>query len=232
MRAGEAHPKHQTPEFSGTRDVVIFGLRPQSVSLARQLLLHDWHVKMLCMLPEQMDEMDVPDLNVIYMPELTVEGLRELGMDEADAVVTMQSDEDNYTICEMVYEHFGTDTLVAYLKDRENYDKFQKLGVLVVEPRTAVVSLLEHFVRAPAGTSLLLGMQETQDIVDVELCNPELNGITVRDLRLPLDVLILSIQRDHQALITHGYTRLKLGDKVTMVGKTDKLEEVIFRFDA
>ncbi len=232
LRAGEAHPKHETPEFSGTRDAVIFGLRPQSVSLARQLLQHDWHVKMLCMSPEQMDEMEVPDLNVVYMSELTVAGLRDLGMEEADAVVTMQSDEENYRVCEMVYEHFGTETIVARLQDRVNYDKFHQLGVLVVEPRTAVVSLLEHFVRAPAGTSLLLGMQETQDIVDVELHNPELNNVAIRDLRLPLDILVLSIQRDGQALITHGYTRLKLGDKVTMVGQEDKLEEVMLRFES
>jgi Trk K+ transport system NAD-binding subunit/Kef-type K+ transport system membrane component KefB len=232
LRVGEAHSKHQAPEFSGTRDAFIFGLRPQSVSLARQLLLHDWNVKILCLSPEQMDEMEVPDLNVLFMPELTVERLRESGMDDVDAIVAMQSDEENYQICEMVYEHFGTETMVARLQDRANYDKFHQLGVLIVEPRTAVVSLLEHFVRAPAGTSLLLGMQETQEIVDVELCNPELNGVTIRDLRLPLDVLILSIQRDQQSLITHGYTRLKLGDKVTMVGKIDKLEEVMFRFDA
>lgn len=232
VRVGEAHPKHETPEFSGSRNVLIFGLRPQSVSLARQLLLHDWHVKLLCMSPEQMDEIEVSDLNVVFMPELTVETLREIGMDEVDAIVTMQSDEENYTICEMVYEHFGTDTMVARLKDRGNYERFQKLGVLVVEPRTAVVSLLEHFVRAPAGTSLLLGMQETQDIVEIELHNPELNGVTIRDLRLPLDVLVLSIQRERQSLITHGYTRLQLGDKLTMVGKTDILEEIMYRFDA
>ena len=232
VRVGEAHPKHETPEFSGSRDALIFGLRPQSVSLARQLLQHDWQVKILCLSPEQMDEMEAPDLHVVEMPELTVAGLRDVGMDEVDAIVTMQSDEENYAICEMVYEHFGTETMVARLQDRANYEKFQKLGVLVVEPRTAVVSLLEHFVRAPAGTSLLLGMQETQQIVDVEVANPELNGVTIRDLRLPLDVLVLSIQREHQSLITHGYTRLQLGDKLTMVGETDMLEEIMYRFDA
>ena len=232
LRVGEAHPRHETPEFSGTRDAVIFGLRAQSVSLARQLLAHDWQVKILCLSPTEMEDLEAPDLNIVYMPDLTVEKLREIGMEEVDAIVTMQSDEDNYCTCEMVYEHFGTDTMVARLQDRSNYDKFQQLGVLVVEPRTAVVSLLDHFVRAPASTSLLLGMQDTQDIVDVELCNQELNGITIRDLRLPLDVLILSVQRGNQSLITHGYTRLKLGDKVSMVGKTDKLEEVMLRFDA
>lgn len=232
VRVGEAHAKHETPEFSGTRDALIFGLSPQSVSLARQLLLHDWHVKLLCFSAEDMKAIDVPDLNVIHVPELTAVALREVQIEEADAVVAMQSDEENYRICEMVYEQFGTDTVVAQLRDRANYEAFQKLGVLVVEPQTAVVSLLEHFVRAPAGMSMLLGMQETQDIVDVEMRSSELRGTTIRDLRLPLDVLILSIRRDNQSLITHGYTRLELGDKITMVGKSDKLEEVMFRFDA
>ncbi len=232
MRVGEAHPKHMTPEFSGTRDALIFGLTPESVSLARQLLLHDWHVRLLCLSPESLSDMETPDLNIIYMPELTPESLRRMNMDEVEAVVAMQSDEENYAICEMVYEHFGTDTLVAYLQDRENYDKFQKLGVLVVEPRTAVVSLLEHFVRAPAGTSLLLGMQDEQDIIDVEMRNPDLDGIPLRDLRLPLDVLVLSVQRNGEHIISHGYTKLTVGDKVTMVGNVEKLEEVMLHFDA
>jgi Trk K+ transport system NAD-binding subunit len=232
LRVGEAHFRHVTPDFSGSRDAVIFGLRPQSISLARQLLTHDWQVKLLCLSTAELEDLKAPDLNIVYMPDLTVESLREIGMEKVDAIVAMQSDEDNYHICEMVYEHFGTSTMVARLQDRENYAKFQQLGVLVVEPRTAVVSLLEHFVRSPSGTSLLLGMQETQDVVDVELCDPQLHGVTIRDLRLPLDVLILSIQRGKQTLITHGYTQLELGDKITIVGKTEMLKEVMLRFEA
>lgn len=231
-KVGEAHPKHETPLFDGKRDAVIFGLSSQSVSLARQLLVHDWQVKLICLSPPEMAGMEAPDLSIGYIPDLTVAALQEMGMVQADAVVTMQSDEMNYRICEMVYEHFGTDTMVAHLKDRANFDKFHALGVLVVEPQTAVVSLLDHFVRAPAGTSLLLGMQEEQDIVDVELRNPDLDGLTLRDLRLPLDVLVLSVQRNGERIISHGYTKLSVGDKVTMVGNVQKLEELMLHFDA
>jgi Trk K+ transport system NAD-binding subunit/Kef-type K+ transport system membrane component KefB len=231
-RVGEAHPKHKTPQFDGVRDAVIFGLTPQSVSLAKQLLAHDWQVKLLCLSPEKMAGFTEPDLDIIYLPELSVAALREIGMEAADAAVLMRSDEQNYEVCELLYEHFGTETMVARLQDRANFDKFHALGVLVVEPQTAVVSLLDHFVRAPAGTSLLLGMQETQDIVDVEMRNPDLDGLTLRDLRLPLDVLILSVQRNGERIISHGYTKLEIGDKVTMVGDRKKLEEVMLHFDA
>jgi Trk K+ transport system NAD-binding subunit len=229
---GEAHPKHDAPISDGSRDAVIFGLSPQAVSLARQLLAHEWQVRLVCLSPQEMEGVETPDLVVEFMPSLTVDALRKIRLEEAEAVVAMQSDEDNYIICEMVYEHFGTGTMVANLKDRANFDKFHALGVLVVESQTAVVSLMDHFVRAPAGTSLLLGMQEQQDIVDVEMRNPNLDGILLRDLRLPLDVLVLSVQRNGERIISHGYTKLSVGDKVTMVGNVEKLEEVMLHFDA
>ncbi len=231
-RVGEAHPKHDTPVFNGLRDAVVFGITPQSVSLARQLIAHDWQVKMVSLVPTELDEIETAELSMAYLPELTVEALNTIDMAEADAIVTMMSDEENYFICELVYEHFGTETMVARLKDRTMFGRFHELGVLVVEPQTAVVSLLDHFVRAPAGTSLLLGMQDSQDVVDVELRNPDLDGLMLRDLRLPLDVLVLSVQRNGERIISHGYTKLTVGDKVTMVGNVEKLEEVMLHFDA
>ncbi|PIE79827.1 MAG: potassium transporter TrkA [Chloroflexi bacterium] len=229
---GEAHDRADPHEFRGTRNAVIFGLRPQAVSLARQLMAHDWQVKMVCREPSELEGVDKPELTIELMPEVTVACLDAIQMSEADAIVTMLSDEENYAICELVYETYGTDTIVTRLKDRANFDRFHELGVLVVEPRTAVVSLLDHFVRAPAGTSLLLGMQEEQDIVDIELRNSDLDGISLRDLRLPLDVLILSVQRNGERIISHGYTKLTVGDKVTMVGNVETLEEVMLHFDA
>jgi Trk K+ transport system NAD-binding subunit/NhaP-type Na+/H+ or K+/H+ antiporter len=231
-QVGEAHPKHDNIGFGGSRDAVIFGLSPQSVSLARQLMAHEWQVKLVCMAPHEIEGIETPDLIVEYMSELTEKALIEIDLAEADAIVAMQSDEENYAICEMVYENFGTETMVANLKDRSNFEKFHELGVLVVESQTAVVSLMDHFVRAPAGTSLLLGMQDEQDIVDIEMRNPDLDGISLRDLRLPLDVLVLSVQRNGERIISHGYTKLSVGDKVTMVGNVEKIEDVMLHFDA
>ncbi len=42
---------------------------------------------------------------------------------------------------------------------------------MVMDPSTAMVSLMEHFIRAPIATSLLLGMDETQDSIDIEVRN-------------------------------------------------------------
>jgi Trk K+ transport system NAD-binding subunit len=143
----------------------------------------------------------------------------------------MLSDDENYAICEMLYEHFGTETVVVRLNDRTNFERFHALGALIVDPATAMVGLLEQFVRSPSAASLLLGMEEGQDIMDVELRNPALHGVALRELQLPLDTLVLSVHRKGHTIISHGYTQLELGDRVTIVGKSSSLEEVSLRLD-
>ena len=117
------------------------------------------------------------------------------------------------------------------MNERENFDKFHKLGALIIEPATAMVSLLDHFVRSPNAASLLLGMDEGQDSLDIEIRNRDIHGVRLRDLRLPSDVLALSVKRKGQLLVSHGYTRMRLGDIITLVGAETSLEELKFKFD-
>jgi Trk K+ transport system NAD-binding subunit len=74
-------------------------------------------------------------------------------------------------------------------------------------------------------------MDENQDSMDVEIRNEDIHGMRLRDLRLPSDVLVLSVRRRGQLLVSHGYTRLRLGDIMTLVGSKKSLEALNFRFD-
>jgi mannitol/fructose-specific phosphotransferase system IIA component (Ntr-type) len=117
------------------------------------------------------------------------------------------------------------------LNDRSNYNRFVELGALIVDPATALVSLLDHSVRSPSAASLMLGMESNQDVLELEVRNPDLDGVAIRDMRLPLDVVILSVHRRGQMLISHGYTRLEIGDLVTVVGSVASLEQMALRLD-
>jgi Trk K+ transport system NAD-binding subunit len=92
------------------------------------------------------------------------------------------------------------------------------------------VHLLDQFVRSPQAASLLLGMEEGKDTRDMRIRNKDMHGLTLRDLRLPPAVIILSIRRAGHSIISHGYTRLRLDDVVTLVGAVDDLDEVQLRF--
>lgn len=231
-RVGESHTRAKGQEFDGVRDALIFGFKSESLTLARQLERHDWQVKLVCVRGEVLEELVTPEVDIHVVEEIDVEALRKLDAPNADAIVCFLADDESYQVCELVYEQFGTETMVVRLRDRENIQRFHDLGALVVEPQTAIVNLLDHMVRSPVGTSILLGMEGEQDVVDVEVRDPNLHGMALRDLRLPLEVLVLTIHRNGHTLLSRGHVQFELGDKVTMVGPADKLEEVMLRFDA
>ncbi len=224
---GESHVKADTPEFDDNRNAVIFGLEGQSFALARQLKDHGWDVVIASR--KGIIEEDELDVDIRPISALTLDEMKRIGADSAEAIIVMLSDKENYEICEIAYEHFGTKDLVVRLNDRANFDRFHALGALIVEPSTAIVSLMDHLVRSPQAASLLLGMDESQDTVDLEILNPNIHGISLRDLRLPSDILILAITRGGQSVITHGYTRLRLNDIVTVVGSIESIENVELR---
>jgi len=230
-RVGESHTRADAPEFDGVRDAIIFGVEGQSMALARQLENHDWNVKLVACKPEFTTNMANNSRLIDLVPEFTKETLRGLDMNHADCVVLMLSDEENYAICELIYEHFGVENVIVRIQDLSYIEKFHELGALVVEPGTAIVSLLDQFVRSPYAASLLLGMDPDEDFMEIEMNNPNLHGLAIRDIHFPHDVLVLFISRNRDRLISHGYTRLELGDHVTVVGSPDSLAEVQVKFE-
>ena len=228
---GEAHPRHETPEFDGVNDAIIFGVDGQSIALAKQLQNHGWGVRVAC-LDETLLNGSAAELDVISVDRFSIPSLRELGAEKAEAIVAMLSDDENYQIAELAYEHLGTASIVVRLNDRTNFQDFHRLGALIVDPATVMVGLMDHFVRSPSAASLLVGMEEGQDVVEIEIRNKDLDGIFLRELRMPLDTLVLNVQRDGHALISHGYTRLRCGDRLTMVGSLEGISELMLKFDA
>jgi len=228
---GEGHTKANIPHFDGIRDALIIGFESQSIALARQLKENGWEAELLTT-KKDVNIDDFPDVKIHYIPNLELESLVEVNAEKAEAFVLMLTDEENLKVAETLYEHIGTKDVVVRLNHRYNFEKFHQLDCLIVDPSTAMVSLMDHFVRSPQAASLLLGMQKGQDTMDVEVNNKNLRGIPLRDLRLPSDIIILSVTRHDQMLITHGYTRLRIGDTLAMVGSKDSLEEVSLRFEA
>lgn len=229
-QVGEDRSRAPVPEFDGIRDAIIVGYESQSVALARQLIEHGWDVQLAT--KKEKGSFDEPeDLSIAYFKDFSHEEFLSIDADKSEAVVLMLSDDENLQIAEMIYQKIGTKDLIVRLNKRYNSQKFLALGALIVDPTTAIVSLLDHFVRSPQAASLLLGMERGQDTRDIEILNPDLHGITLRDLRLPADIIILSVVRGGQTIITHGYTRLRIKDTLTVVGSIKSLDEMQLKFD-
>ena len=228
---GESHLKHKMPDFDGIRDAVIFGLESQSIALAMSLKQHGWNPKIISISEEF--EGNNNDFEVVSVDDISLKSFKKIGLEKAEAIVCLMSDKENFEISELVYEHIGTkDIIVRYNGSRPFLDKFNSLGVRVMDPSSAMINLLDHFVRSPNATSILLGLDTSQDSIDVEIRNKDIHGMTLRDLRFPTDVIVLSVMRKGQVIISHGYTRLRLGDIVTLVGTKESVDNVRFKLES
>lgn len=225
-RLGEA--RSRKGEEDEERRVIIFGLEDQALALAVQLEDHGWQAMVASRRAADLNEPpENSPVAIEHIDDLSPESLRRLGAPHADALVCLLSDEENLRICRTARESFDTDTLVVRLHDRGKMAVFHELGALIVDPTTALVSLMDHLVRAPSATSLLLGLDSGQDVIELEVRGRALEGMAIRDLDLPLNALTLSVRRGDRMIMSHGYTRLARGDRVSiLVGSSEERKAV------
>jgi len=225
---GEAHQKQEYRATQTQHQAVIFSLDSISLALARLLQQQGWSVKIVT----TQKDYNVNDITVLQVDTYNKDSIAKLNLDNPDSIILLYpDDEKNFEIAEWLYETIGSPNMITRLESGSFAQKFKEIGVKVIEPTAAMVNLLDHMVRAPEATNILLGFDKDQDTIDVEVRNPDLLGLRIRDLHLPQDVIILSLKRRGNTVITHGYTQLRLGDILTFVGSKESLEQVRMRFE-
>jgi len=231
--AGESRARAPGHAFDGTRDAVILGHKTgQPLLLADRLIQHAWEITLVVVDAELEEEIDRPGITVVTIPDVSSESLDSLDLVHADALISLLTDEENVQVCEFNYAKFGIDKVVVWLDDSITHGKrCHDLGALVLDPKTSMVSLLEHFVTSPTATSILLGLDPEQEVMEVTVRDRSLDGVPIRDLKIPHSVTILSVTRDGHALVSHGYMPLQLRDHLTVMGPPDVLPYVAVYFE-
>ena len=222
-------PQVEPSSDDAVRDVLILGVEAQSILLARQLQQVNWRVIMIDTDASHVARIaseKIPAHHINSIGGKTLAGLLTTG---TDAVVTMLGDDrQNLAACELARQ-FGVKRLVVRPNDLSNADNFAELNAIIIDPASAMVNLLEQTVRAPQSTAMFLHLEEGREMIQITINNPDVDGMLVRDLRLPIDVLFIDVTRDDTVILPNGYTRLRLLDEVTLMGRKESLEEATLR---
>ncbi|MBI1297584.1 potassium transporter TrkA [bacterium] len=211
------------------RDALILGVEPQSMALARQLQMDNWRVIIADTDAGHIERLAAEDVDERYIPSIDPDSMKGLLTERTDAVVAMlEDDEANLRACELAFSR-GVPRLIVRLRDMSLASEFAKLNALIVDQSSAMVYLLEQSVRSPISAAMLLHQDSNRSLVQVTVSNPDIDGQLVRDLRLPADVLLLDVSRDGTAIVPDGYTRVRLRDDITLLGKEESLKEAIWK---
>ena len=228
---GESHlPKDIQPDE--ILDVVIVGIENQSRALAERLLAHGWRVKLLDIDQSHVSVLTASDglRHEHLLSAISAEELRKLIEPKTEVAVTLlPNDADSLKLCQIFYEDFGITRQIARLNEFTLVDQFRELGVHVLDPANAMVHLLDNFVRAPQLATMVFEDDPDHDVIQVTITDPTVDGLHLRDLILPDDVLVMAIVRRGHAIVPHGYTNLHIDDELTLIGPTDSLDEVALK---
>lgn len=227
-RVGEANLP-EPHENDSVRDVLILGIEHQSIELARTLQNAGWQVTLTDTNRDHVVDFQDEDLTIHHIPAISEAALDGLLTNHTDAVVAMLEDDTcNHKALELAYKR-GVTRQVVRPNDLTQREQLGEFGALIIDPTSAMVNLLEQTVRAPQSAAVLLHQDSGRDLVQVTVSNPDIDGQLVRDLRLPSDILFLDVTRDGNVILPNGYTRLRMGDEVTLIGREPSLGDAMFK---
>jgi Kef-type K+ transport system membrane component KefB/Trk K+ transport system NAD-binding subunit len=145
-------------------------------------------------------------------------------LDEAQALVATHLDADlNYAICRAARADHGIGNVVVQVNEPGEIARFQALGVSPFNAAVDRAAMLVLLTRNPAAYSLLTQTEDDKVVLEAEVGDVPFQGQTLRQIKLPGDVLILAIRREGDLLVPHGNTQLWRGDHVTLVGSHDSI---------
>jgi len=155
--------------------------------------------------------------------------LDRAGIREADAVVAATDDDEvNLEVCRLAAEA-GIDRIVAVAAEPERIADYRALGVVALSPEAVAARRIEVLLepRRVVSTAFADGKAEAIEFS----ISPD---ASVRDRQLK-DLhsktwIVAAILRNGELIVPHGDTRLRAGDRVTVVGAASDFGAIVRTF--
>lgn len=162
------------------------------------------------------------DIRVVNGDGTSLDILTLANITDYNAVIAVTGrDENNLIACQLAKRVFGIKRTIARVNNPKNTEIMKRLGVdLAVSTtdniarilgREAETEQIRQVMSLDGGTTSL-----TEVIVPKEF---PYAGLTLAQMKVPEDVVIVSIQREDEMIVPRGTTTIETGDKILVIAK-------------
>lgn len=206
------------------RWMLIYSANDLGMQVARELMKRGEKVRFLETSQRLAKTAQDAGFEVIYREKID-ECLSEASKKYIQGLLTLSVHDDrNLMVCRAA-SCAGVEHIVALVNDPARLPEYTSLDVSPFNPALFQPSLLATLARSPDIMKLVTTTSEDRGLSEAAITNQDLDGRRVRTLGLPGNLLVLAITRNGEMIIPHGNTRLKTGDKLTILGNVQELEE-------
>ncbi len=199
--------------------VIIAGDTELAGLLARRMA--DANKRVMLVASGRLSEQTFPEtVSVIPAAADPSSALHQAGATGAETVVILFEEKDaNVHWANHARSHFEALNVVTCLEDMRAGKSLSDVGIYVIQHAGAALALLEIAVRAPRMLELIEAGNQVGELREAVLLNATLHDRPLRMAGLPPGILVITITRSQQRLLPNGETLLRLGDRLTLVGK-------------
>ncbi|MCX8052215.1 MAG: NAD-binding protein [Armatimonadetes bacterium] len=166
---------------------------------------------------------------VMHADGCEIRSMTEAGMGRANVVVAVTGDdEDNLVICQMAKRQFGVQRTITRVNDPKNEALFRELGIDQTVSSTRIIfNLIEQQIETGQVIPLAALKKGEIEVVEADITpDSPVVGTRIGQLDLPPNTLIISVIRDDHAIIPHADTKLRAGDSVIAMIKSEREKEL------
>jgi len=158
------------------------------------------------------------------------EVLAAAGADNASIVAAATRDDDvNLLVGQLARNTYDVPTIVSRVTDPANLDAFEDLDVETISASLSVAWSMDNVIERPGISKWMTELDRDGDVQEIELTNETHAGKTVAELggELPEASHIGLISREGENRIPHGDDVLRLGDRLTLIGRREAISEAM-----
>ncbi len=162
------------------------------------------------------------DITVINGDGTNLETLSLVNIDSTYAVIAVTGlDENNLVACQLAKIVFGAKRTIARVNNPKNKDVMKTLGIdIVVSTTDNIASILGREAQTDnirQVMSLDAGTTSLTEVIINE--NFPFAGLTLADMPVPNDVVVVSIKRGEDMFVPRGTTTIEVNDKIMIIAK-------------
>jgi trk system potassium uptake protein len=159
---------------------------------------------------------------------LSIELLREAGVDRADAILAVTDDDKTNLLAAVRAKSAGCPYTICLVNDPTLVPLMAPLKIdAYINPRaTTVSSILRHIRHGRVRNVYSIGDAEAEVIEAQVLSTSPISGKTVREIDFPEGVLVGAVQKDGKVIRPTAETRIDEGDVIVVFAMADDVPEV------
>lgn len=143
---------------------------------------------------------------------------------QTDILVVATGDEDkNFKIAKKAKE-IGVERVIARVDTSNLIDSLKEIGVDVFSIYLSTQMIARALIESPAVVNLI--SKPENGLYEMYMRNPQFEGLLLREFPYLGDTVFVRIFRKNEAIIPHGDTKLKLGDRIVVTGSLKHVQKL------